>query len=138
MKIKVIHFLMILPAFAFIACSKNDETATGASIAGTWQWLRTDGGIAAHIHETPANTGKNIDLKISTDGTYTVYTNGQLSSAGTYTIETRKCIHDHANKPFINFSADRDVMIENLDATSLQVSDEAYDGVGSLYKRKTY
>jgi hypothetical protein len=138
MKIKGIPFLIILPAFAFIACSKNDETAAVASLAGNWQWVSTDGGIAAHIHETPANTGKNIELKITADGTYTVYTNGQLSSAGTYTIETRKCIHDHANKPFIIFSADRDVMIENLDVISLEVSDEAYDGVGSLYKRKSY
>ena len=83
-------------------------------LAGTWQWVRTDGEIGYHLHETPVSTGKNIDLKIGFDNKYYIYTNGYLTSEGTYLLETRKCIHDHTDKSFINFSSptDYDLMVE--------------------------
>jgi len=119
-------------------CSKQkDKSSIQEKLAGTWQWVRTDGGIAAHIHRTPANTGKNIDLKITADGSYAIFTNDILTSEGTYTLETRKCIHDHANKTYIRFSSDPGFMVEYLDVERLEVSDEAYDGLGSKYRRKT-
>jgi hypothetical protein len=118
-------------------CSKQKEKPSiQEKLTGTWQWASTDGGIAAHIHRTPANTGKNVDLKITADGKYAIFTNDILTSEGTYTLETRKCIHDHANKTYIKFSSDPDFMVEYVDAERLEVSDEAYDGLGSKYRRK--
>ncbi len=130
---KAICFLATLFSLCITSCSKQDAEA---SIVGTWQWLRTDGGFAFHIHDTPASTGKNIDLKIMPNGKYAVYTNGALTSQGTYTLEHRQCIHDHSQKTFIQFSADTGLMVESLDNDHLEVSDEAHDGVGSSYQRK--
>ncbi len=119
-------------------CSKQVEKSTvEKSLVGTWQWVRTDGGFAFHIHETPVTTGKNIDLKIASDGKYSIYTNSVLTSEGTYVLEKRKCIHDLTDKTFINFSSDYDFMVEQIDKMNLEVSDEAHDGIGSSYKRKS-
>jgi len=120
------------------SCSKNDNyTFDNQNLTGTWKWVRTDGGIANHIHETPASTGNNIDLKITSDYKYFIYTNGTLSSQGTYNLEIRNCIHDHTDKNVINFSTstDPDMMIENVDNLNLELSDDVYDGTSSLYVR---
>ena len=136
---KTFLFLSVFAATAFVTgCSKQvDRSSTEESLAGTWSWISTDGGIANNIHKTPANTGKNIDLKIEADGKYSIYTNDSLSSSGTYVLETRKCIHDHTDKAFINFSFDEDMMVESIDKQNLELSDEAYDGIKSYYKRKS-
>lgn len=135
---KVIYFLVTLLVTGYItSCSKQVEKPTvQENLVGTWQWVRTDGGFAFHIHETPITTGKNIDLKIAADGKYSIYTNGALTSGGTYSLETRQCIHDLTDKTFINFSSDSDFMVENIENDYLEVSDEAHDGIGSGYKRK--
>jgi len=138
MKTILFHLAIVIMVAGFApACSKPANKGTKENgLAGTWQWIRTDGGIAFHIHDTPLSTGKNVDLKITADGKYFLYTNGSLSSEGTYLMETRKCIHDNADKPLIRFSSFADFMVEKLDQDTLELSDEAYDGVGSLYKRK--
>jgi hypothetical protein len=137
---RLVCFFVLLSIMLLGAnCSKQfDKANTGVGLFGTWQWVRTDGGIAFHIHETPASTGENIDMRFSADRKYYIYTNGSLTSEGTYQLETRKCIHDHKDKTVINFSSpsDYDFMIEKLDQEKLELSDEAYDGIGSLYKRK--
>ncbi len=137
---KFMYFLTMIAAVGLAtSCSKQvEQSATQGSLAGTWQWVRTDGGLAYHIHETPSTTGKNIDLKLTADGTYEIITNGAATSSGTYILETRKCIHDGKEKRFINFSlpSDGDFMIESVDGEQLQLSDEAYDGIGRLYARK--
>ena len=110
---------------------------TNESLAGTWKWQRTDGGIAFHIHETPASTGKNIELVLTADGKYRFLTNGSISSQGNYQLSTQKSIRDHEQKTFIDFSSisDRDMLVEKFDANELHLSDNAYDGVGSVYTR---
>jgi hypothetical protein len=139
MKCSVFILLLALTT----ACSKHNNVLSGTdpqdnhntTITGTWQWVRTDGGIGFHIHDTPQSTGKKIALKIAADGTYTVFTNDVKTAEGTYTLETKNCIHDGKLKTYIRFSSNQGFMVEKLDAQHLEVSDEYYDGVGSVYKR---
>lgn len=130
-----------MAAFAGVAilmssCSKDNDVSD--KLVGTWQWVRTDGGLAYHIHHTPASTGKFIDLKIARGNRYYIYTNGILTSQGTFTISTQNCIHDHEDKAFLDFSGntERDMMIEDVTDNELHLSDNAHDGIGSLYTRK--
>lgn len=111
--------------------SKNED----GSIATTWSWTSSSGGIAG-ITNTPASTGKNIDLIIYSDNKYSIYTNGKISSQGTYTIGAQKCIHDNTVKNVIIFSNDTSMMIEKIDTVNLILSDEFYDGFTVSYIRK--
>jgi hypothetical protein len=137
-------FIMLIALAA--ACSKHNNILSGTepqddhqpsytTLTGTWQWVRTDGGIGFHIHDTPQSTGKKIELKLAADGTYAVFTNDTKTTAGTYTLETKTCIHDGKPKTYIRFSSDQGFMVEKVDTHYLEVSDEFYDGVGSQYKR---
>jgi hypothetical protein len=120
-----------------LSCSKQKFTGND-DLTGSWNWVRTDGGIANNIHDTPASTGKSIELKFSTDGKYVIYQNDAIISEGSFSVEKRDCIHDHGNKRMINFSdpARQDMMVENLTSLRLELSDENYDGVNSVYARK--
>jgi len=132
------HYLVHLVAFCIVAvsCSKQMSTTADVSLVGTWKWVRTDGGIAFNIHQTPASTGKNIDLKFTSDNKYYYFTNDSLTSQGMYSFTTEKSIVDHSDKTVIVFSNDNDWMILNSDYNNLELSDNAYDGVGSVFVRK--
>lgn len=125
--------LLIAMLFTLGACSKDDGPA--APLEGVWQWVRSDGGLGNTIHDTPASTGRNITLKLMDGGRYAVYINGVLDAEGTYTLETRTCMHDELPKTVINFPERGDAMIHVLDAHRLELSDEVPDGLGSLYHR---
>lgn len=138
-KAYILIFVVVLAA----ACSKHTDTETGSGnnqggdtkLVGTWRWVRTDGGIGDNIHETPLSTGNQMALTFTAGGTYLIYTNGVKTSEGTYTLQAKTCIHDLTDKMYINFSADQDLMVEKIDNKNLWLSDEFYDGLGSLYKK---
>ena len=120
-----------------VSCSDENTNITAEkNLVGTWSWVRTDGGFAFHIHDTPATTGKNIDLKYTSDGKYFYYTNGIVSNEGTYTFSTQKSIVDGTDKKSIVFSADGEMIIAQIDNTILHLDDNNYDGIGSSYIRK--
>jgi hypothetical protein len=136
---KIIFYLLIVLVLFISSCIKQaNKISNDTGLAGTWQWVSSDGGISNNIHNTPSSTGKNIDLIITSDNKYFLYTNSILTSQGTYVLEIRSCIHDHKDKTLINFSSafEQDMMVEKLDKDHLELSDEVYDGTGSSYKRK--
>ncbi len=130
----LLKILGLLFLTLFVSCSDNDDSSD-QNLIGTWSWVSSSGGIAG-ITETPASTGKNIDLKFTSDGHYFYYTNGTISSQGTYTFSTQKSILDGKNKRSIVFSANGEMIIDQIDSTNLYLSDNYYDGFGSSYIRK--
>jgi hypothetical protein len=137
--LKTLLYTLTIAAFFVTGCSRQTgQTLDGNGLVGTWQWVRSDGGFGYHIHDTPASTGKNIELKFLDNSRYAIYTNGAITSQGTYTLENKQCIHDHKAKTFINFSSasDADMMIEKMEGGTLELSDEHFDGIGSIYQRK--
>ncbi|MGV3504855.1 MAG: hypothetical protein ACO1O1_14190 [Adhaeribacter sp.] len=129
-------FLMIL----FVALACENQEAAPRTLAGKWEWVSTDGGIANHIHETPQASGKAIVLELDNNLTYREYLNGTLSSQGTYFLSKGTCIHDHQEKDVLTFSGDvlfagqQHLMVERLNNLNLYLSDENADGVESRFK----
>jgi hypothetical protein len=125
MKLKTYLTIAITFSCFCFSCSKE----LPAPLAGSWKWEKSSGGIAG-ITDTPASTGKTINLIITSDSKYYLYTSDTLTSSGTFTIMTRNCIHDHSDKPVMHFSDPvmDDLMIEELSYNSLTLSDDAYDG----------
>jgi len=124
---------LILLLLLTVACEKEDLNIQ--ALNGKWQWVRTDGGFAHHIHDTPASTGKNIVFEFTSNGTFREYINGYLTSEGAYKLENRQCIHDHTNKPVIFFPSGKEMMIEKTEDGFLYLSDEYFDGLDSQYKK---
>lgn len=124
---------LFIASLVFIACSKNGSRQP--ELTGTWNWTLTNGGIAP-MQSTPASTGIRKSLIINSDKTFKVYINDTIRLTGTYTTETGRCIHDHTNKQFYNFSNYMFACtIEKLTADSLIFAEEAYDGLGYYYTR---
>lgn len=118
------------------SCSvQNTNISADKNLIGTWSWISSSGGIAGTT-VTPATTGKTIDLKITSDNKYFYYTNGVLSSQGTYNLEIKKSLLSQTNKNAIIFSNDGSMIIEKIDNSNLLLSDDNYDGFGSAYIRK--
>lgn len=135
MTIKLTHLFAIVLLTALAAgCSKKVNKTEG--LTGNWEWKSTDGGLAAHLHQTPASTGKTKRLKLSSNFQYYRYTNNTLTEQGTYQLAEQTCIHDQKLKTVIRFSgAEETLMVENVDQQQLLLSDENYDGVTILYER---
>jgi hypothetical protein len=136
-----LRFLPFLICITFLfSCEKQETDHNGNDkliLNGTWKWVSTAGGIYYHV-ETPATTGKNINLALNSDSRYFIYTNGVLTSQGTFTLITQNCIHDHTNKKVIVFSSpgDRQMMIDKMDSHTLELFDNAYDGETSSYVKE--
>lgn len=132
----------LLPACLLILalsdCSKyTPSSQKPGELAGTWNWVKTDGGFGFHIHDTPASTGKTIQWKFTSDGRYSIYQNGSLVSQGNYTLKSAKSIRDHSEKKVIHFEGanEPDWMILELTHQQLEITDNNYDGVSSIYSR---
>ena len=118
------------------SCSKTvAKQAVDDRLVGNWQWIRTDGGIANHIHDTPASTGQEKTLNLNANNTYSITINNVISSQGSFTVQSKKCIHDGVTKPYLEFNHDPGMMVEVVDSTFLKLSDEANDGTDSQYHR---
>lgn len=126
--------ILILTACTKQVLTQNKDGKEKDELTGTWQWVQSDGGLWYHI-ETPASSGKEIILQFA-DSTYAIYINNTVTSQGTYHIESRTCIHDQTQKPFLYFSAGQGLMIEAQNSDTLILSDENYDGMESVYTKK--
>jgi hypothetical protein len=135
--------LTICFSFLLMSLSCHKESVSDCAthpgeqaLTGTWKWVRTDGGFGNTIHDTPASTGKTIELTLQTNGHYSFTTNGTVTSSGTYQLLSKKCIHNNEMKTYIDFSADTDLVVENpVTGNELFLSDDVYDGVGMQYKK---
>ena len=118
------------------SCSKSvAKAAVNERLVGSWEWVRTDGGIANNIHDTPASTGQEKTLLLNANNTYVITINNAIFSQGTFSVESKQCIHDGTTKPFLQFKHDPGMMVEVVDSSFLKLSDEANDGTDSQYHR---
>ncbi len=129
--------IVLMSLVLFTGCAKHHESTDQTDLIGSWQWVRTDGGIGNAIHDTPASTGKQVELHISAGNHYAIYTNGEITRQGTYQAVMRKCIHDHTPKRVLVFTnGAAEMMIEYKSNDTMAVSDDYHDGMGSLYIKK--
>lgn len=124
---------LFIASLVLIACSKKGSGQP--ELTGSWNWTLTAGGIAG-MQYTPASSGIRKRVTFNSDRTFKVYINDTLRFTGTYSTETRTCIHDRTQKLFYIFSNNMpNGMVEKLTADSLEFSDENYDGFGHCYTR---
>jgi hypothetical protein len=136
----LLYVTVIVSMCVAFSCEEDGERGGGyGPLIGDWEWVRTDGGIGYNIHGTPASTGLNIHCKFTTNRTYSRYVNNVLESEGSYSLESKTCIHSGEKKLMIHFSdpGQPEMMIENITVESLSLSDECFDGIGSEWTKST-
>ncbi len=138
MKKNLIHLL-----FIFILFGCTDELvslAPNSGITGKWNWSSTNGGLAAHIHETPETTGKTVQLILNEDLTYKVLENNEEVSSGKYKLTKEESIYSGELGDYIIIGDNLQIssvvlkgIIRITEGSILTISDNAYDGIGSSF-----
>jgi hypothetical protein len=137
---KKLIYVFILTV-AIISCSSDDETKIDNSdLIGKWNWTNTNGGIGAHIHETPGTTGKTIHLNLMENYNYSITENGTEISSGIYELIMKKSIYSGEMDRFIQFSKNQQFteivikgIIKTYETDKLDIYDNKYDGIGSEF-----
>jgi hypothetical protein len=140
MKKLITIFILIL---GVTSCSSDDEVKINNSdIVGKWNWFSTDGGIGYHIHENPESTGKEIELNLRQNYSYSIKENGTEISNGTYELSMRDSNYSTEQERFITCSGNYQnqnvvlsgiIRVINID--TLTISDNYDDGIGSGFKK---
>ena len=105
------------------SCSKNEDTSDLSSITGKWKWIESKGGITGGT-ETPASTGKIINLQISSNQVKK-YENGILIATHSYTIQSLPSIFG-GEKPTLVYDNEEKQSYE-LIGNQLNLNDECND-----------
>ena len=147
---KKLIFIFFL-GIALISCSSNDETnettdddieIENPSIIGNWNWTITEGGISGVDQMTPESFGKDIQLNLNEDSSYSLLENGVEISNGDYTIILASSIYSDMDN-FISYSENIEDngsvvykgVIRNQDSSHLTISDNYNDGFTSHFEK---
>jgi hypothetical protein len=141
MRIKIVVIGIVL---GLMACSTGDDAEIRhADLVGKWNWVRTDGGIGFHIHETPETTGKTVQVTLNGDYTYSISENEQKVSSGIWQLSMKESIYSGEEERYIIFCddyQDQNVVISgiiySLEKDTLMIGDNYHDGVSSRYSRE--
>jgi hypothetical protein len=128
--------MSMLFSLLLISCSKDEFSKVKSELYGDWEWQETTGGIMG-VLETPASTGKTMMLRFTSDQKYSLFSNGALTSEGTFSIRKERSIVDQTDKPVIVFSPSpwSDMMIMELSDNRLWLFENVYDGFNHVYVR---
>jgi len=140
MRIEVVLIGIVL---GLMSCSTEDDAQIRhADLIGEWNWVRTDGGIGFHIHETPETTGKRVQITLNGDYTYSLFENDQEVSSGIWQLTMKESIYSGEEERYIELSEDYQNqylvlkgIIYGLEKDTLRLGDNYHDGVASRYAR---
>jgi hypothetical protein len=138
------YILAFLLVIAISSCNSDDELKINNSdLVGTWNWTSTDGGLANHIHATPASTGKTIQLYLMKNYKFSITENGNEVTKGTYELTIKKSIYSGEMARFIQYSEiknSQNTIINGIitiyGTNNLSISDNNYDGIGSEFEKQ--
>ena len=131
---KKLTFLLIVSTFLAFSCIK-EEALPNNSLAGTWQWVSSTGGIAGKTY-TPASEGYERSLSLAYDLKYSNLKNSIRQKSGTFEIIKAKSIYKTELVDFIKYDDGTMSAIISQTSDELILADNNYDGFTDTYKRK--
>ena len=142
MKLK---FILLIFTIGILSCSSEEKIAiANADLFGKWNWILTDGGLAAQIQETPTSTGNIVQFTLMSNYSYQIVKNGTGLSIGTYEVIMKKSIYSGEMERFIictefvNQQLSQVVIngiINVSQSNKLYISDNAHDGIKSSFEK---
>jgi hypothetical protein len=128
---KTLISILILVTLVF-SCQKTDDCDPNSpSLIGNWTWTKSVGGIGGGTF-TPAITGDNIKIKISTDSIYREYLNNSLITESKFKLAYR----NQESRPYLKFDGFTSLYFEFTDYKNLIITEMAADGYTIYYKRQ--
>lgn len=131
---KKLTFLLIVSTFLAFSCTK-EEVLPNNSLAGTWQWVSSTGGIAGKTL-TPASEGFERSLSFTYDLKYSNLKNSISQKSGKFEIIQAKSIYKTELVDFIKYDDGTMSAIISQTSDELVLADNNYDGFTDTYKRK--
>lgn len=145
MKNLIYLFIFTLGIFS---CSSDEETnnqnpePNDISLIGRWKWTITEGGISGIDQVTPESYGKDIQLNLNENLSYSILENGIEIFSGNYTLILASSIYSNMDN-FISYSENIEYdwsvifkgVIRNQDTSHLTISDNNNDGFTSHFEK---
>jgi hypothetical protein len=125
-------FVLFSLTILISSCSKSEDTSDLSSITGKWKWIESKGGITG-CTETPASTGKIINLQIS-NTQVKKYENGVLIATHSYDIQSLPSIFG-GKKPILVYDNEEKQSYE-LIGNQLNLNDECNDCYVNKYVKE--
>ena len=123
----------------FTSCQKAQiapTTQTDALLVGRWYLTQTSGGIGGGTQ--PANPQQRYEMVFGADGQAQMLLNGTPTATSTYTLAQAVAATTQRTETFISYTGPQlngHPFIGQLSATTLVLSDDNPDGLGTTYQR---
>jgi hypothetical protein len=108
-------------------------TINEEEIVGTWEWVRSVGGIAG-IEETPQSTGQSRSVVFDEYGNSTFYRNSTVGNSSSYTLGMALTIFSVDLVPVVYLNAQL-TFAYSIEGNTLILNDNHVDGFRSEYSR---
>ena len=131
---KKLFFLMLISTLFVVSCKKEDALPNN-SLAGTWQWVSSIGGIAGKTF-TPASEGYERSLSFTYDLKYNRSKNNFTEKSGAFETLQAKSIYKTELVDFIKYDDGTMSVIISQTSNELILADNNYDGYTETFKRK--
>ena len=130
---KYFSFILILLPL-FITSCKKESTSLSSTIIGTWELRTAYSGWVGNKNYPPGN-GNYLKF---TGSAFETDTNSVIANSGTYMLvkERFNLTGEMGYRIIYNHEENSDRVFINVLNDSLTLSEDAYDGGGSLYIRK--
>lgn len=85
------------------ACAASQLTGPSEDLPGSWEWVRSEGGIAGGTR-TPASEGFTMRLEFDADGTVELFRDGQRVGATTWSVAIGDESSSHGAVPVVRYA----------------------------------
>jgi hypothetical protein len=128
-------FCVISVLAILMGCTKNTTDITPADLVGTWEWVKTSGGIAGST-QTPQTLGYTYRVTYTKDGRYLQYDkDNKLAYDESYVISRATSMLDNKERDMVTLDASTTFSFE-IRNDSLFLYQEAYDGNNVTFVKK--
>ncbi len=136
-KFKLLALALLVVSLGFTGCKKDDGDDTKAKILGKWEmtkevWKEYENGS---LKDQGTETDVDYEIEFKSNGSYTVYYQGDIEETGTYSIENdgKKLVFNNAEDDIDDFHT-----INSLTSSQLILYQEESETVGGQTFKSTY
>jgi hypothetical protein len=136
-KFKLLALALLVVSLGFTGCKKDDGDDTKAKILGKWEmtkevWKEYENGT---LTDQGTETDVDYEIEFKSNGSYTVYYQGDIEETGTYSIENdgKKLVFNNAEDDIDDFHT-----INSLTSSQLILYQEESETVGGQTFKSTY